>query len=148
MKFNEPKNWEEASQMLHEAVVYIPSDEAPPACAWQVKEVLSGDPAEELRQAEAPFLPDIEKAIRRFDIDKRLVLASKEVAYFVGLRAQVAEQFLASLSTHGPHESESILAYPAHTSFLTIIEWLLLDWWREHGYDEACKLALLDECYL
>jgi len=146
VRSTEPKNWKEAAEMLGEVAHYIPLSEAPPACAWRETEDSSGDPSEDLRRAEAPFLPAIEAAIRRFDIDKRLLLPSREIAYFVGLRVQVAVMFLASLSTHGPHESGKILAYPTGTSFLTIVEWLLLDWWRENGYYAAAGFQLLEEC--
>ena len=147
MRFNEPKNWREAAEILSAAFHYFSLSDAPLACAWHVIRDGESDPSADLRRAEAPFLPTIESAIRRFDIDKRLVAPSPEVAYFVGLRAQVASLFLLTLSTHGPNDSESILAYPTGTSFLTTIEWLLLDWWREHGYDAAWKLQLFEESF-
>ncbi len=131
--------------MLSAAFNYFSLSEAPASCAWQVIQNAGGDPSEDLRRAEAPFLSTIEASIRRFGIDKRLVSPSQEVAYFVGLRAHVGALFLLTLSTDGPHDSQSILAYPVGTPFLTTIEWLLLDWWREHGYDAAWKLQLFEE---
>ena len=145
MKLTEPKNWPELADMLDSAFAFMPLDEPPLACIWSIVRDTSGDDAEELRQAEAPFLREIEAAIRRLDIDRQLVSRSPEVAYFVSLRCQVASRFVASLTTDGPLESASILAYPTGTRFLTIAEWLLLDWWRAHGYTAACALRLLEE---
>ena len=147
MKLVEPKNWPELATMLESAFDYIPLDEPPPGCEWSVVREASSDAAAELRQVEAHLLPTIEAAIRRIDIDRQLLVQSPAAAYFVSLRAQVASQFVASLTTHGPQDASSILAYPTGTRFLTIAGWLLLDWWREHGYDAACRLALYDECY-
>jgi hypothetical protein len=147
MKLIEPQSWSEAAKMLATAFPYFSLEEAPKACLWQVIRNAESDPSADLRRAEEPFLQSIEAVIRRFDIDKRLVSPSLEIAYFIGLRAHVASLFLATLSTHGPNDSESIVAYPTNKPFLKIIEWLLLDWWRENGYDAACKFQLFDECF-
>jgi len=113
----------------------------------------------DFRRAEAPFIPEIERVIRAICNAEQLEVSdeiSRGATYFLGLRGTLVLDFLMDLDVEigGPATplnspdagplTMTIIPFPALPAH-EVMQWLLIDWWREHGADRACCDRLLLE---
>jgi|SRR6516164_9781895 hypothetical protein len=100
----------------------------------------------DFRGAEKPFRAEIEAAVR-VRCSGRSAASSAEVRYFVAVRGYVVIWFLRhfqiSREMPGCREvSETIFPFPDARPWPGIIEWLMIDWWKQHGSWLAALLKL------
>jgi hypothetical protein len=136
-------NWETFRACL-EAYPYVPHDEAPPECAWNLGATCE-ETGNNYRRAEAPFVPQIEKFIRTFCETGSAKTPSLAIAYFIGLRFIVFDYFLARFSIcNGPNSYLTIIPFPSLPT-RRVLEWFLTDWWQQWGVWEICLQRYSDE---
>jgi hypothetical protein len=148
-------NWTTfAEEFLEEFCARFPRDlraKAPPGCEWIIGPTL-GRMEGDFRRAETPFTVEIERVIRTIcgvEGGDFTIETSREVAYFLGLRGGVVASFLMDLDVEvGPKASPlknpdagpltmTIIPFPMQPAH-KVMQWLLIDWWREHGPWRAC----------
>jgi len=114
-----------------------------PDHAWMLDKSTNGFSAGYLR-AEDPFRLEIETAIRALCAGQRPAI-SAEVRYFINVRVTVVEELLFWLTIGrrrtDPNETETIVPFP-NRSVAATVEWLMIDWFNEHGADIAALLRL------
>jgi len=145
----DPPNWVTFVEWFAEfgrAFRLIPHEQAPPRASWSLgatyKETL-----ENYKRAEAPFVPQIEEAIRRLCKTGHVSVPSVSVAYFLGLRPIILLFFLSKFSiTAGPDTYVSILPFPSLPP-LGVAQWLLIDWWRCWGPRELVGQRLQEQFF-
>ena len=137
-------NWTTFAVTFLGQLRYIPHDEAPRECASRVGET-QADIGAGYRRAEAPFVSAIESTIRTLCSAASLPVVSSEIAYFLGLRAAVLGPFLFELSVRaGPNLHSTIIPFPSLPSE-RVVEWLLIDWWRDHGARRIAEIRHMDD---
>ncbi len=137
---SDPQNWFEFATRFVGLFDYIPVQQAPEGCSWRLGsdwETVEHD----LEAVEARHAPAIQAAIERLCTTDSTGPVSPQVRYFLGLRGAVLEDFLLSLSAG----QSSVFPYPSGVPTLSILRWLLVDWWRVHGARHACKLRLQED---
>ena len=118
----------------------------PPECKWIVGPTLARIDVDFLR-AEAPFIKEIEEVIGAIGNDTSGSVStetSRGGAYFLGVRSDVIRGFLMELVVGtDPHSGSNwtIIPFPGKRAN-EVLQWLLLDWWREHGPFRACEIRL------
>jgi hypothetical protein len=130
-----------------ESFPYIPHDEAPPECAWALGATCE-ETQSNYKRAEAPFVPQIDEAIRTLCKTGSATTPSEAVAYFLGLRFIVLDYFFARFSIrNNPSSFLTIIPFPSLPP-TRVLEWFLTDWWREWGVSEICFQRYSDEFHL
>jgi len=127
---------------------------APASIKWKIGklprwETVEGNPDgfdADFLLTEKPFRAEIETSIRA-RCSGRSASISVEVRYFIGVRAYVViwflRQFEISRELPGCKDvCETIIPFPDARSWAAIIEWLMINWWREHGPWLAALLRL------
>jgi hypothetical protein len=140
-------NWSTFAAPFLDLFPYIPHDEAPKECAWALGATLK-ETSNNYKQSEAPFLSEIEEWIRTFCKAGSAPAPSKAIAYFLGLRSAVLHCFLQKFSIGiGSNFAElTIIPFPSRPVF-KIVEWFLLDWWRNQGASEVAEFVHLEVLY-
>jgi hypothetical protein len=148
-QFNEESNhnWSTFAACFIGLFPYIPHDEVPQGCACALGATLK-ETSNNYKQAEAPFLSEIEEWIRTFCKVGSAPAPSKSIAYFLGLRCAVLECIFLKFSIGiGSNFTQStIIPFPS-LPVLQIVEWFLLDWWRNQGALEVAKFLHLEDLY-
>jgi len=154
---NKPQhNWGSFALCAIGTFSWILEDEAPPECAWKLGRTLL-QTTENFKTAESPFLPQIESVIHTFCETDSASSPSKAVAYFLGWRSAVLEQFFLKLSVSSTKLRlgstrlsvsstirSTIIPFPS-VPVLRVVEWFFIDWWRQWGAWEAAKLRHIDK---
>lgn len=112
----------------------IPHNQAPKECRWARGATLQ-ETACNYKQAEDRFLSEIETAVR-IPVPGR----SRPVLYFLGTRATVVEEFLAGY----PALIATIIPFPSLRQ-QRVLEWFLIDWWRQSGTLEMARSRYLKD---
>jgi hypothetical protein len=122
---------------------FVPHDQAPPRCSWEVGGTLK-EAAANYRQAEAPFVSQIEDVIRALCKTGSASTPSKEIQYLLGLRSAVLESFFLKFAISlGNGRHSTIIPFPALPT-LRVVEWFCIDWWRQHGASAVAELSYIE----
>jgi hypothetical protein len=146
-KESEPEdNWFTFADWYLGLFPYIEHDEAPPEAAWALSATFE-ETRENYKQAEAPFVSQIESVIRKLCETGSASAPSKAVAYFLGCRSAVLESFFFKLSIGDSFgRSLTIIPFPSLPR-MRVAQWFLIDWWRHHGASETCYQRYKERWY-
>ncbi len=127
---------------------------APPGVKWNIGklptyETMLGNPngfEADLLRIEKPLVSEIETVIRA-RCSGRSVPTSTEVQYWLAVRAYVVLWYVGRLEIArevpgSEGATETIIPFPDALPWPRIIEWLLIDWWKENGPWIAALLRL------
>lgn len=120
----------------------------PSECAWAIGET-QAQLDKDFRRAEAQFGPAIESATRDFCRDPKSTHdVSPAVSYFLSVRGRVLGGLFQQLTVEtspGTFESiHTIIPFPSKP-LNEVLEWFLIDWWREHGPRGICETRVIDD---
>jgi len=129
-----PFNWFTFGNSLLHLFPRIGVDEVSDA-AWGPGET-SDETEQNYREAEAPFVAEMENVIRTLCEAGSAPMPSKAATYFLFWRATTVAGFLLKLLTStDPNRYSSIIPFPSLPT-PAVIQWFLIEWWTVWGPDE------------
>jgi hypothetical protein len=139
--YQQPReNWPSFAMKWLGHFPYVEHSEAPAECAWKLGESAEGF-SSDYRRVEAPFRSEIENVINQI-ADGGTTPASPQVAYFLGIRGEVVQDFLFSLYlSNGSGLHHTIIPFPNQEA-LSVMRWLMISWFDLLGPDRAALLRL------
>lgn len=136
-------NWATFAPCFLGLFPYIPHDQAPHECRWNLGESLK-ETVSNYQEAETGFVKQTEDVIRTLCDKGSASAASEAVAYFLGLRSAVLESFFLKFSIGTRNgRSWTIIPFPTLPTH-NVIEWFLIDWWRRHGAFEVAAFRYIE----